>query len=109
MTPDPDPDLPPDPVRDLLLPVRRMTDPAMAIESSDLVTNLERESKPEVLMAVPLTGSRSRINLNDFCIFLIIFIGSGLLDNHEVSFTFVNYFVVVGRFPEFELTKPSNT
>ena len=52
--PDPDPDLPPDPVRDLLLPVRRMTDPAMAIESSDLVTNLERESKPEVLLAVPL-------------------------------------------------------
>ena len=63
--PDPDPDLPPDPVRDLLLPVRRMTDPAMVIESSDLVTNLERESKPEVLMAVPLTGSRSRINLNE--------------------------------------------
>ena len=55
MTPDIDPDLPPNPVRDLLLPVRRMTDPAMAIESSDLVTNLERESKPEVLLAVPLT------------------------------------------------------
>ena len=101
--PDPDLDLPPGPGPDLRTRGRRMTrDLIMATGSSDPATNLESESSPEVAVA-PLTRSRSQINLR----FFIFYLRSSAHLYYRVSFTIVNYFVVVGRFREFELTEPS--
>ena len=106
--PDQDLDLPPGPGPDLHTPERRMTRDLvvmdMAIGGSDPATNLERESSPKVA-AAPLTRSRSLINLR----FFIFYLGSAVHHYHRVGFTIVNNFVVVGRFREFELTKPSKT
>ena len=106
--PDQDLDLPPGPGPDLHTPERRMTRDLvvmdMAIGGSDPATNLERESSLKVA-AAPLTRSKSRINLNS----VFIYLGSAVHHDHEVGLTIVDNFVVIGRFREFELTKPSNT
>ena len=103
--PDQDPDLPPGPSPDLRIPGRRMTrDLDMPTESSGPATNLGRESSLKVA-AAPLTRSKSRINLNS----VFIYLGSAVHHDHEVGLTIVDNFVVIGRFREFELTKPSNT
>ena len=103
--PDQDPDLPPGPGPDLRIPERRMTrDLDMPTESSGPATNLGRESSLKVA-AAPLTRSKSRINLNS----VFIYLGSAVHHDHEVGLTIVDNFVVIGRFREFELTKPSNT
>ena len=95
--PDPDPD------PDLRIPRRRMIrDMDMPTGSSGPVTNLGRESSLKVAVA-PLTRSRSQINLR----FFIFYLRSSAHLYYRVSFTIVNYFVVVGRFREFELTEPS--
>ena len=75
----------------------------MPTGSSGPVTNLGRESSLKVAVA-PLTRSKSQINNLNF-----IYLGSAVHHDHEVSLTIVDNFVVIGRFHEFELTKPSNT